>query len=217
MADEGIMYLFDCMMFDDKVVVNEPYTVRRALINGCVAADTSAKCMAKQFVELGDDWRDQLAVVWKEACGDGGVAGGSTYGLSTDPVLLGSGGGDSSASVGCAGGAGGGLVIISSPAGTLDLNGSIVANGGNPICSAKTGGGGSGGSIKIVSDTLTGSGGLIYAKGGMPVGCTVDCGGSGGGGRIYLQYNSGNHSGLSLSADGGAGVYSGAAGTISTP
>lgn len=151
------------------------------------------------------------------AAGDGGVAGGPTYGLPTDPVLLGSGGGDSSASVGCAGGAGGGLVIISAPAGTLDLNGSITADGGNPICSAKTGGGGSGGSVKLVSDILTGSGGSINAKGGMPIGCTVDCGGSGGGGRIYLQYNSGDHSGISLSAAGGAGAYSGAAGTISTP
>jgi hypothetical protein len=70
MADEGVMYLFDCMMYDDKPVVDAPYTVRRALIDGCVAADTSAKCLAKQFVELGDDWRDQLTAVWQAACGE---------------------------------------------------------------------------------------------------------------------------------------------------
>ncbi len=68
MADEGVMYLFDCMMYDDKPIVDAPYPVRRAKISDCVAADKSAKCLAKQFVELGDDWRDQLTAMWQAAC-----------------------------------------------------------------------------------------------------------------------------------------------------
>ena len=116
---------------------------------------------------------------------------------------------------GAAGGyAGGGLVQLQAQ--TLQLDGSIVANGGGAGGYA---GGGSGGSILLTVSTLTG-GGLIQAAGGD--GYYGDTSGalhvgSGGGGRIAVY--SGDMSGFNLAnitAPGGRGPSSvdGGPGTI---
>lgn len=84
--------------------------------------------------------------------GPGGTASGvtasyaSTYGNpSIVPLIGGSGGG--------AGGGGGGAILIAA-AGTITVNGSIVANGGGGS------GGGSGGAIRLVANTINGNGTL---------------------------------------------------------
>ncbi|MBS2032930.1 MAG: hypothetical protein JST54_33970 [Deltaproteobacteria bacterium] len=99
----------------------------------------------------------------------------ATYGDLKDPNDLGSGGFGNSAS--CAGGAGGGLVRL--VAGSLALNGQILANGEPSACAYY----GSGGGIRLDVGTLSGSG-SIGALGGYYYG---------GGGRIaiYYQTNSG--------------------------
>ena len=124
----------------------------------------------------------------------------STYGDSTDPNELGSGGG----SDGGPGGSGGGLVRIT--AGNLVLEGQILANGG---AGGWLGGGGSGGGVKIYTDTLSGTG-LIQANGGNGGGAA----GGGGGGRIAVYYkNATSFTADKLFVLGGSGLGSGAEGT----
>lgn len=86
--------------------------------------------------------------------GHGGVggsgyysSGGTTYGSSTNPALLGSGGGP--------GGVGGGRVGLTVD-GTLTINGTVTANGGAV--------GGSGGSVYVSAAVLNGSGGTVATE-----------------------------------------------------
>ena len=106
--------------------------------------------------------------------GGGGYWGGGVnrvYGDYHNPNNLGSGGGS--------GGIGGGLVRVS--AGTLDLDGLIVADG---VAGGHNASGGSGGGIWVQTRTVSGAG-SIRANGGAG---DTD-GGSGSGGRIAFYYD----------------------------
>jgi hypothetical protein len=111
----------------------------------------------------------------------GGGSGGTTYGSAVMPTDLGSSGESHSASGYHRGGAGGGAIrlVVTN---TLQLDGSVSANGGD---SNTGGGGGSGGSIWVTANTLTGAG-AFQANGGS----TSD--GGGGGGRIAVYYTAGD-------------------------
>ncbi len=132
-------------------------------------------------------------------------AGGPTYDTTANPVTTGSGGGGLNNSIG---GNGGGYVKLT-VTGTLQLNGSITANGGNGGGTA--GGGGSGGGIVLSPSTLIGNG-IISANGGNGAN---GFGGGGGGGRIAINFNSDTFTG-NISAFGGSGYNYGGAGTIYT-
>jgi len=149
-----------------------------------------------------------------------GAIGGTTYGNSANPVLLGSSGAGSNISFNnTAGGDGGGLVWISA-SGTLTLGGSILTSGGGGgIAANGGGGGGSGGSIILEVDALTGSGTVRSdgGDGGLPSAGTFErTGGGGGGGRVYLNYCT-DGSSFTTSTDGGNdlndGTYDGDPGT----
>ena len=124
------------------------------------------------------------------------------YDSLTNPTDLGSGGGNYSTT---GSGAGGGRVLIT--AGSISVDGSIVANGAESNGSAS--GSGSGGTVNITTGSLGGSG-AIQSNGGST-------GAGGGGGRIAIV-----HSGsYSLAPDqvttlGGQGAYGrrGGIGTI---
>jgi RHS repeat-associated protein len=127
-----------------------------------------------------------------------GASGGAAYGSLTQPTDLGSGGADS-------GNPGGGAIELVVP-GTLELQGTISANG---VHSANHGGG-SGGSIWIQAGTLAG-GGTIQANGGQ--------GGNdngGGGGRTAIYYQTSTFAGTVTAWGGGHGGngVEGGAGTI---
>jgi hypothetical protein len=116
---------------------------------------------------------------WGSGAGHGGkgqdwsyTSGGLPYGSATQPVTLGSGGGDGY------GGSGGGAVRLS-VGGSLLLDGTITANG-NPPGGGGDDGGGSGGSIWLTADSLAGAGWLT-ADGGASI-----SGGNGAGGRIAV-------------------------------
>ena len=137
--------------------------------------------------------------------GDGypDIAPGPTYGSSTAPTDLGSGG--SARVSGEAGGAGGGAIrlVVS---GTLTNDGVISANGSAP--SGPYTGGGSGGSVYILTDGLAGSG--TFTANGGPGGEA-----GGGGGRVAVYY--GTNKGVTLSqltAAGGQAGNPGSAGTV---
>ena len=127
----------------------------------------------------------------------------SSYGSFSDPDELGSGGGSDSGPAGT----GGGRVRIN--AGSLALDGQILANGGD---AGYVAGAGSGGAIKITVDSLTG-GGLISANGGS---ADPSYAGSGGGGRIAIYSGTITQSILDLvQALGGAnGLRVGSPGTL---
>ena len=131
--------------------------------------------------------------------GLGGVYSGSVnaaYGDPTDPNEYGSGGGgyyyDSYNRY--AGGAGGGLVRLT--AGTLQLDGTIAADG--QIGQYSRGGGGSGGGVRLDVGTLAGSG-KIYARGGQGYPSSA----AGGGGRIAVYYDNLALPAENISARGG--------------
>ncbi len=132
--------------------------------------------------------------------------GGIAFDSTTSPSVVGSGGGGyATFSVG---GTGGGYVRLVVN-GTLQLDGSISANGGNG--SGSGGGGGSGGSIYLAPYTFAGSG-SVTANGGK--GANV-YGGGGGGGRIAILNISKTNSFTGIiSAYGGGGANYGGAGTI---
>ena len=141
---------------------------------------------------------------WAAGGGHGGMGGtangggGAAYGSLTQPTELGSGGAD--------GGNPGGGAIELDVATTLQMDGTISANGshfGNH-------GGGAGGSIWIEVGTLAGSGTIQAngAQGGNDNG--------GGGGRISINYQTDAFAGTTTAwggAHGGNGVVGGA-GTI---
>lgn len=132
------------------------------------------------------------------------IAGGNAYDSATSPVDVGSGGGAGTAGTG---GEGGGGVRIVAP--TLNVSGSIVANGATN--NGSNNGGGAGGSILLEITTLTGAG-SITANGGS--GGTSP---GGGGGRIAI-YTTTDSSTLTRQAFGGVPTSSthdaGGAGTI---
>ena len=130
--------------------------------------------------------------------------GGNTYDYMTLPTSPGSGGGNYSPY--SFGGAGGGAIQLT-VTGTLQVDGTISANGGNG--SGTGGGGGSGGSIWLTVGTLSG-GGAITANGGSGV---DRVGGGGGGGIIYIPCNNNFFAG-NASAYGGGGANWGGAGTV---
>ncbi len=99
--------------------------------------------------------------------------GGLLYGSYSQPVAMGSGGGNF---IGNAAGSGGGVVRLQ-VSGSLTNDGQILADGAAPSNSA---GSGSGGSVWITTPSLLGSG-IISASGGSTFW------GSGGGGRIAID------------------------------
>ncbi len=109
----------------------------------------------------------------------------SPYGDLSDPNEVGSGGSTASSAYG--GGNGGGLLRLT--AGTLQVDGSINADGNGGYY-----GGGSGGGIRLDVGTLSGNG-WITARGGSSSN-TSQSGGAGGGGRMAIYYDS-----LSLTED----------------
>ena len=134
-----------------------------------------------------------------------GVSPAGTYGSTTVPTDLGSGG--NTRCCGTTAGAGGGALTIT-VSGTLTDNGIISANGGNGI--GLQVGGGAGGTVSLQAGTVTGSG-SITANGGS--------GGEagGGGGRIALYYNTNSGFNLtSITSNGGSSSNgnAGAQGTV---
>lgn len=100
---------------------------------------------------------------------------GVTYGNTTlMPLLGGSGGGGGAGgpvAPGSGGGGGGGAILIAA-SGTINVTGSILANGGAPFTlgalstgRGACGGGGSGGAIRLIATTVSGNG-TISAIGG---------------------------------------------------
>lgn len=126
---------------------------------------------------------------WDLAVGGGGAygtappaAGGScpttpgvTYGNTTlIPLVGGSGGGGGAGGAmlpGSGGGGGGGAILIAA-SDTLNVTGSILANGGAPISPGAAegrgswGGGGSGGAIRLIASTVSGNGTISAVGGG---------------------------------------------------
>lgn len=122
--------------------------------------------------------------------------GGAAYGNSQLlPLIGGSGGGGGAGMVynGGGGGGGGGAILIAS-SGTVNIAGTVNANGGvggaiAGVNGGGPGGGGAGGAIRIVATTIAGNG-VMDAQGNNPgTEATVDYskGGAGGSGRIRLE------------------------------
>jgi len=144
-----------------------------------------------------------------KSCDIGGSYGGkggwnsatSTYGSLNEPVDLGSGG---------AGGAGGGAIILNI-SNTLEMNGSIFANG-EPH---STQGGGSGGTVYIKTDILKGlSSSIISTNGGNGRIQGGSRAGGGGGGRIAVEYNTSTFTADNIECKGGVGRAGGQNGTV---
>ena len=151
--------------------------------------------------------------------GHGGVGGqgagnsnavGQIYGDLARPVLAGSGGGTGDG----AGGAGGGNIHLII-ADTLQIEGTLTANGFSGSAASLDGaGGGSGGSIWLETTTLMGQG-LIRANGGSGGNTCCDDGGGGAGGRLAIQATHNNFTGT-YTVNGGGGAQAGAVGTVYT-
>ncbi len=150
--------------------------------------------------------------------GNGQTRAGSalTYGSATQPVTLGSGGGDYNNTAGVGGGA-----VKLTVSGTTTVNGIISVNGSRGLTSGNHGsGGGSGGSIWIDTNILNGSGDLQADGGAGSVETYSGDSGGGGGGRIALYYSSSSFTVDHISVQGGkpdgdsAAIQKGGAGTI---
>ncbi|MCC7375644.1 MAG: carboxypeptidase regulatory-like domain-containing protein [Verrucomicrobiales bacterium] len=130
--------------------------------------------------------------------------GGAPYDSAFWPEELGSGGGGGNADWGQGGRGGGAIHLVVD--GTIELNGTLSANGGAGV---RNFGGASGGSILIETDHLKGAG-IVEAKGGMggPEGAA-----NGAGGRIAVYYRTSEFSGQArCSVAGGAGAEDGTLG-----
>ncbi|RLC38738.1 hypothetical protein DRH27_01550 [Candidatus Falkowbacteria bacterium] len=112
-------------------------------------------------------------------------ASGPSYGSTTEPSQLGSGGGNDND--GSGGGYGGGAVKLS-VSGTTTINGIISADAGDAFISQC--GGGSGGSILLYTDVLVGIGTISVIGGNGKELCT----GAGAAGRIAVYYTTDNSS-----------------------
>lgn len=123
--------------------------------------------------------------------------GGPAYGASQLlPLIGGSGGGGGSGNggFGGSGGGGGGGAILIASSGTLNITGTITANGGasgiaSGVGVGATGGGGSGGAIRLMATTIAGNGALNAVGSGANGNTNSSCynGGGGGTGRIRLE------------------------------
>jgi hypothetical protein len=121
------------------------------------------------------------------------VAAGTGYGSALLLPLIGGsggGGGAGNSSFGGAGGGGGGGAMLIASSGTVNLAGSILADGGRGgnvtgPAAGGGGGGGSGGAIRIVGTTIVGNGILTAIAGAGGSGTTS--GGAGAVGRIRLE------------------------------
>eukprot|EP00002_Diphylleia_rotans_P025061 TRINITY_DN4953_c0_g2_i2.p1 TRINITY_DN4953_c0_g2~~TRINITY_DN4953_c0_g2_i2.p1 ORF type:complete len:1348 (-),score=234.64 TRINITY_DN4953_c0_g2_i2:238-4281(-) len=153
----------------------------------------------------------------------GSNAGGSPYGLDSDPFCPGSGGGSTSR---YSGGSGGGVLIVH--ARKRILNDNFLISDGRPGSTGDLpGGGGAGGTIQLHTPLIQGVG-SVSASGGSGA---QELGGGGGGGRIRLYLVSGESDQLfansssaftfspsGLKVSGGKGAQSGSTGSIfSTP
>ena len=136
--------------------------------------------------------------------------GGITYGSSTTPTDLGSGGGCGYPSG--VGGNGGGAIKLEA-SGILDNSGVISADGNSGTTNTNAGPG-SGGSIWVICGTLQGNG-SFSSKGGMgsPVNNYLGSGG-GGGGRISLQPTNYDTYAGNIIVSGARGGYGGGTGTL---
>jgi len=131
-------------------------------------------------------------------------------------ILMGSAGGAAGTEDGDYGGFGGsGGGAISLVANTMDIAGTITANGGDgQIYINDASGGGAGGAILLHAGSVTGSGTLRADGGNGGTSCGLspcildDGGGGGGGGRIKIFYSSGTIS-PTVSVAGGAGSLNG--------
>ncbi len=150
----------------------------------------------------------------------GGV-GGNCYSASygnvtpngniTNPINFGSGGGGTT---GVGGGNGGGVILLNAI--TINVNGSLIADGTTAPSGGYPGGGGSGGTIYITTNNLSGNGTISTIGGNEGVG-TLQYGGAGGGGRIAIYYNNNDFSNNILNTGGnfsrGGSISVGGAGT----
>jgi hypothetical protein len=140
--------------------------------------------------------------------GSGGGTPNATYGSTTNPTDLGSGGGRPTTGAFLRGGNGGGLVDID--AGNIVVNGSIVADGAGPL----NAGGGSGGSISLTllpGGTVSGSG-TIQANGGSAAVASTS---GGGGGRVAIRdFATMTLSSNNVRAFPGDAISDGGAGTV---
>jgi hypothetical protein len=135
-------------------------------------------------------------------------SGGATYGSFTEPVTLGSGGGEETDVA--HGGNGGGALHVS-VGGTFTIDGAVLANGGSGTGStSQDNGGGAGGSLWLTANALNGSG-TIAANGGNGGGGAS--GGGGGGGRIAIHAGADAFTGT-VTACCGSGYENGGTGTI---
>ena len=132
-----------------------------------------------------------------------GAAGGAAYDSLLQPTNSGSGGGSQQFP---ASGAGGGALHLTVGT-TLQVDGTIAADGGDALLEG--GGGGAGGSLWLTVGDLSGAG-VISANGGD--GDYLQ-GGGGGGGRIAIYYATNAFQGP-IRAWGGMGALFGGAGTI---
>jgi hypothetical protein len=114
------------------------------------------------------------------------------------PLIGGSGGagGNGNVTTGGSGGGGGGGAILLAVSGTLNVTGSIIANGGgggnigaNRLQPGvgTVGGGGSGGAIRLVATTLSGNGSITAVGAGSGSYANVSNSGNAGVGRIRLE------------------------------
>jgi len=144
--------------------------------------------------------------------GSSGATPGTTYDSITNPTQIGSGGGYSYTNS-YPGGAGGGLIIINAT-NTINITGTITANGkkGYDHINAQ-GGGGSAGSIWLTAgNTITGTGNIETNGGDGGQDGTTYRGGAGGAGRISINYLTNTYTGT-ISNTGGTGYTNGGAGT----
>jgi len=129
----------------------------------------------------------------------GGESAGAIYGSPLLTPLVGGSGGGGMASFwwafyarqvyGMGGGGGGGAILIAA-SGSIQINGSISADGGgSPGTQIEvwTGGGGSGGAIRIVATHVFGRGRVSAVGGALCCGGVAGYGGEGGAGRIRVE------------------------------
>lgn len=131
-----------------------------------------------------------------EAAGCSGTQSDSYANPDLLPMVGGSGGAGGVAylSLGGSGGGGGGGALLIAASGTLQVSGSILANGGrggnvgNALSAGgATGGGGSGGAIRLVATTLTGNGTVNAVGGNGGVFSNYTNTANGGAGRIRFE------------------------------
>jgi len=113
--------------------------------------------------------------------GDASTAGSPAYGSNTAPITWGSGGGAGGAQIG---GFGGGAIKLNVN-NTLNITGTISANGGNGSVVGDISGGGAGGSIWLAANDIIGAGGSVSANGSQSG--HTNSNGDGAAGRISVE------------------------------